>query len=376
MYRGWRGNAYAYNIQAGHINGDSDLGVPSSWDLQELADMAYSYMKPKVNDGSSLVNFILELKDLKHLNPIPSVQRIVNNSSVGQALRNPARRGKFTRELTTRLNNAHLGAQFGINPLVGDISSMYNELVMAGTKLAMLKKYAGRQRKAHFKCLLPLTNGLVGGTSWKQALTNTTIAWPSGLSNDWLGSGGVRSAIKLNRFSRFTQPPVYHATMRYSYTLPQAGSALETVYYYMDLLGIRLDPSIIWNAIPFSFVVDWVVDVGGFLGSFARDNFPIEVRIHDFCHSIKWSRETYVDAHYATDAALDTSARFQVLPKDPPPVRVYSGTYSYYNRQGAVPSSSATVRLKTPGLKQAALSGSLLLTRTSYGSATGYRYRR
>jgi hypothetical protein len=144
------------------------------------------------------------------------------------------------------------------------------------------------------------------------------------------------------------------------------------VYTKLDLLGVRLDPSIVWNAIPFTFVVDWVVDVGSFLGSFARDNYPIETRITDFCHSYSWRKELCVETVYGDrpDLSAATYGSTRVVSDRFHPL--YTGSRSYYNRVRANPDIH-TIRLKAPKLRQAALAGSLLLARTSFGRSNGYQ---
>jgi hypothetical protein len=158
--------------------------------------------------------------------------------------------------------------------------------------------------------------------------------------------------------------------MRYSYTLPRLDSVLENVYAYLDVLGVRLDPSIVWNAIPFSFVVDWVVDVSTFLGTFARDNYPIETRVTDFCHSYAHRSDVVVECKYS-----DLAQNPVYMPYDwrigPERIPVFSGSRNYYNRVRFSPDIH-TVRLKAPKLRQAALAGSLFLSRTSFGRSNSY----
>jgi hypothetical protein len=161
--------------------------------------------------------------------------------------------------------------------------------------------------------------------------------------------------------------------MRYIYTLPLMDSPLEKIYGHLDALGVRLDPGILWNAIPFSFVVDWVVDVSGFLSSFARDNYPINVTLLDFCHSFKWVKEAEVECSYATDPTLVSSAT-RIAAQSPTSVGwipVYRGTRASYSRVLATPSIHAA-QVKAPKLRQAALAGSLLLAQTGLGKYNRY----
>jgi hypothetical protein len=161
--------------------------------------------------------------------------------------------------------------------------------------------------------------------------------------------------------------------MRYKYTLPNADSRLEKVYSLLDTLGVRLDPAIIWNAIPFSFVIDWIVDVSSFLASFARDNYPIEVSVLDFCHSYSWHLEAETYCAYICDLSIENDPIIKAgYPTRPGYRQIYRGTRRYYSRVRAFPNIH-TARIQGPKLRAAALSLSLLLSRTSYGRANRYQ---
>jgi hypothetical protein len=167
--------------------------------------------------------------------------------------------------------------------------------------------------------------------------------------------------------------------MRYSYTLPKMDSEHELVLAYLDTLGVRLDPSIVWNAVRFSFIVDWVVDVSSFLAKMARDNYPIHTTVHDFCHSLKWHKECTVHARVQQETQ---AAWFNPTTLNQIPLRlrglgeealISSHTDIGYDRRLAKPDYSA-IAFRALKLRQAALAGSLVLARTSWGSTNSYQY--
>jgi hypothetical protein len=61
----------------------------------------------------------------------------------------------------------------------------------------------------------------------------------------------------------------------------------------MDAFGLSLNAATLWNAIPFSFVIDWVTNVGDLLDSWRVDNLTATCRIEAFTHSLK-SAESWV----------------------------------------------------------------------------------
>jgi hypothetical protein len=376
FFRGWGGNAYAQGIGSAAVNGTHGLCVPPAYDESYLAEQALAFMMPKAYSGTSLVNSVLELKDLKHMNPFPSIGRILKRHPFLHQLSTKKGKKRFRKELVTRLNNAHLNASFGIVPFVGDVVNVYDELTSLAFKLAMLKKHADKPNVRHYRRVLPTPSGGAARSVWISPTSGNTIAWPTGIISDCLSAGGNRPDISLIRRCRWVTRPTYHATLRYKYSLPLLDDSTAKVALALDDLGVKLDPSIVWNAIPFTFLVDWVVDVGGFLGTFARDNYPIKTEIRDFTHSVKYHREAEIDITYPTDSSIWGTPRYAAsyAPQTIGRIGVYRGSYRFYDRKSANPSVTS-VQLRLPTLKQAALTGSLLLSRTNWGSATKYAVR-
>jgi hypothetical protein len=373
MYRGWGGNAYVKSMSSTTIDTALNLRTPPPISMDDYGLQALAFMLPELNRGTSLVNSILELKDFKRMNPSGTLRRLRKRHNGLRDLANPILRKDFIREAISRMNNAALNASFGIVPFIQDIVQIHDDLTTLAMRLERLKKYAGTKQQRHYKRVIPESSGVPAHRNWvRQGGSTALSAWVPNLHLDKVG--GTRTAVQREIRSRWVVRPVYHATMRYIYTLPKLDSALEGVYARLDSLGVRLDPSIIWNAIPFSFIVDWVVDVSGFLSSFARNNYPIEVEILDFCHSYKWYKEIQIELFYDTDVSL-VSNPARINAKSPygriGPIPVYKGTRSSYSRVLGKPSIHAA-RTKAPKLRHAALAASLLLSRTGLGKYNDY----
>jgi hypothetical protein len=338
--------------------------------MEAYAEQACAFMLPKLNEHTSAVNFILELKDLKHANPVPSVQRVLQRSLALKNLTSDRRtRKQFLKETASRMNNAHLNAQFGIVPFLRDVVGIFDDLVSLASRLEKLKRDMGKPQVRHYRRTIPGSPGKPETTAWKDTLNSS--AWVSDVSHD-MTLGGERPAISWITRGRWIRRPVYHATMRYTYTLPALDSPLADMLAQLEVLGVALDPSIIWNAIPFSFVVDLVVDVSGFLSSFRRETFPIEVSVSDFCHSYTWHKEAEVHLKYNSDPQLVANPNYLGSPTSMGLLQVYKGMRSSHYRVRHSPNIHA-IRLKIPKLRHAALAGSLLLARTSWGNQRKYQ---
>jgi hypothetical protein len=325
-----------------------------------------------------LINSILELKDLKRMNPIPSLRRLQGRHLTLRKLASSHReRTAYMKEIMTRMNNAHLNAAFGIVPFMTDVISIHDELVMLAEKLARLKRSVGKRLQRHYKRVLPVSAGVFADKLWEtDQVSNRT--WPGPIQNDRSTIGYSRPLPSFSRRSRWVLRPTYHATMRYSYTLPEMDSKHEEVLAKLDTLGVRLDPSIVWNAIPFSFIVDWVVDVSGFLQKMARDNYPINTTIHEFCHSVKWHKLSEVNVRVDDDqgSVFFTPTELNRRPLDSCGVNVGASISEHqerlYDRRLGKPSISA-VAYRALKLRQGALAGSLLLARKRWFKSTRYQ---
>ena len=122
----------------------------------------------------------------------------------------------------------------------------------------------------------------------------------------------------------------------------------------LDVLGVKRDPSIIWNAIPFSFVVDWFVDVSSFLNAFSVDNLRFRVKILDFCSSVKvsssaqlvgWTSETFGD----TGNSINN-----------PEEQMVSFTGKSYERRTLLPDLNASLSVSGLSGREAFLSAALI----------------
>lgn len=286
-------SSYYYAYTAWAIPGVQTVGhfgwtQPTySVDWANLSAQAMESMLPSMKTDNSLVNFILELKDLASITKVWRKKR--------SKLKNSA--------------SVNLGLQFGLIPFVSDVQALVNALRSFQKRLKELQKAANKPITRHYR------RGL------------DVFKLPS---DAVLGSTG--GPLRCWRIARWEEPPMYTATVRYRYQMPDLGLLSNRIKAMLDSLGVRPDASILWNAIPFSFIVDWFFDVGGWLESLSSDNLDIPVHIDDFCHSIKvdYTIELHMQRKYdyPVNGALYTDLH-KVLMKN----------ISHYERRRAIPST-------------------------------------
>jgi hypothetical protein len=253
-------------------------------DPSELIAKSFTTMRPGIRSNLSFLNSFYELKDFRSLPRMVAgfQSRLSNFTQSFRRLTTQARKlsktGKLTlrsfRDVAKSAAESHLANQFAIQPLVGDINAIHGVLSSAREQLNNLLAGANRAHKSHF--MAPLGSvytddydetSHVGQASW--------FCWPI----------GIRSYRSIKYTAR-----QFNATLEYSYKLPQAGVLGYELSALLDALGVNINPAIIWNAMPWTFVVDWVLAIGKYLDNFQTRNIEPVLYVHRYCYSFKVAR--------------------------------------------------------------------------------------
>lgn len=291
---------YAYNY--------GFTGVPV---LPTLASIPAAYRQrafeaclPRMNEGLSLINFILELKDLRRMFDGLFVRmsnikattgydwrellRVNAKSTLSEFSKVFSRRSgetalsyskRVAHEVLAEGSGNLLNYSFGWRPFLSDIVGIWNALTKFKLRLKHLKSNEGKVIRRHYRRKL---TGYASSTTLRVSellRTRETYMAAYGASDP--------STAKVYESVRWVTPPTYHATLTYRYSIPDISLLSTQIAGLLDALGVNLNAQIVWNAIPFSFVVDWALDVGGFLNRFRIDNLQIRTEVLDFVHSLK-----------------------------------------------------------------------------------------
>jgi hypothetical protein len=215
---------------------------PLAVSAPELVQEAIDTMKPSMSSGLSLTNFILELGDIKQM----------------FRLWNPRRRYSRLRNVIRGIAGANLNYQFGWKLFIQDCKRIYSNLTAFDKAFHDFKSRIGKVQRRRFRKKFDTETDRVYATTSSSVDKWTDVSWDA----------------------------EFVATMRYTYSVPLIDSKYAEYRALMDALGLRLSPSVIWEAIPYSFVVDWFINVGDFLSQFDTDYLESEMTILDFCYSI------------------------------------------------------------------------------------------
>jgi hypothetical protein len=309
-------------------------------------DRSLRTMIPSIKPNLSLVNSVLELKDFKTLPE--TVRRVAEVLKTTKAL---ASKKKLLRAILKGGADVYLQSQFNILPLLSDISGIQRSLRSTRDVVAKLLRQEGQPLVRHF-------NAQLDGV-YRESDETTSERRPGSMMTNLCGQSPFPDSKFIGdvAFRRSVRYPVakFHAQMQYSYKFSEFQRTHAELLGLLDAFGVNLNPSIIWNAIPWSFVVDWVVDVSQFLSRFGVRNLEPTTVIHKYLWSVDVRRDTQV---WLT-ANLNTAGR--LLPSE---MLSASCVEKSYKRVSGIPSLITGV-ITTSGLslKEMSLGTALVIGR-------------
>lgn len=264
--------------------------------FEDFITVAKSKMMPSLSDGNSVINFIYELKDFKKFGS--RLLRAFN--AVGALRRRIVAYGAAFWSAWGSLpwdskpkkaSKGYLAWRFAWQPFVSDCKALLSKLLSLQRRIKQFIRGQKQKQQRYFgkNVQLPFTGGSYTDTNWSIPPGSSNAAFYGGISTGYCGVS--------TRRQEYSQPTCrLTATMRYNYTLPASVSSMEgRIRSYLDILGVNANPAIIWNAIPFSFVVDWFVNIGGFLERIRVDNIYATTTVTQLCASARAERN-YVKA--------------------------------------------------------------------------------
>lgn len=239
--------------------------------LNALIQRSLDAMLPKIKAEVSLLNSIYELKDFKSLpglvrdyGSLRSIAQLAPYKALGKILRLGAQ--------------TQLQYEFAFAPLVSDIVGIYQAVSRHERKMNAFISRAGRRQRKHFT------------VSWPEHIYDDAETSETGWALDtFFGTFPQTEDFRCIRYVD-SSPTVFHAEIEYNFNYTQYQVQHAAVLSLLDALGVNLNPAIIWNAIPWSFVVDWVISVGKYLDNFKRDFTEPQINITRYLWSAKRRR--------------------------------------------------------------------------------------
>jgi len=293
--------AYAIGSTVGPLYPHPSLAMKDV-DWEQFNDEAFLTMKPTMGTDLNLSNFLLELKDVKQMFKL----------------------WDYSKSKLQNVAGGHLNWSFGWKPFIGDLQRLWETLSRTEERLRAYKALQGQVLTSHFK-----------KTIWDPSYGETRI------DSEPFKAYYTKAWIDCKFF----------ATMRYSYSVPLIDGLYAQVRAWLDALGLKANLSVVWEAIPFSFVVDWFFNVSDVLRHIETDYLDSIVKVLDYCCTVKHQirYEFWRGGDYSIYSV--------------PTVLAASGQYTHYHRKRCLPGTdNFGLRFESKyGFKQVLLSAALLV---------------
>lgn len=325
--KGTHGPAGKYNLGLPQFYAPRADGgfIPPPADLDSLLQTSLNAMLPRIKAELSIVNSLIELKDFLTM-------RKTIESVLARATKFEFSHLRSSRRLTDLFRtkaDVYLQYKFNIAPLLSDISGIYRSLANTERRINDFITRSGRVRVSHF------TRSLTELSETESSI-QTDGAY---VAFDYM-SGTPYNLYSQYQSQRFTstEPASFHVQLQYNYNYTQYQLEHARVLALLDSLGLNLNPAIIWNALPWSFVVDWVLGVNRYLTSTNVRNMDPKINILRCLWSVRRSRRIQVLGKVTSNLNIsDPTLKIQASHASPVVVE------SAYRRQVFNPSSSSII---------------------------------
>jgi len=283
-------------------------------DISAAQRAAWHEMQEEFAGNVSLINFIYELKDFKDMQKFLFKRPLSALSSKIRELWGAIRKGKINLDPTKPAAELHLLNSFAIQPLIADLFAIKEQL-----------DEMVRQLQEEFKL-----SGMTGNTRH--------------YSETWVHQNTAVQAYRSYYSVGWHYSTKFVATLDYSfdYRMRSFNDAVATYW------GAKLTAEAIWNAIPFSFLVDYVFTIGKSIARMTHDD-NVHTNIHQYCESLLSCRSygTHIDPGVMPSPII-VNNQFVTG------VTLVAGTKaSYYTRTVCVPNKGTSLpRVKMPNLSQ------------------------
>jgi len=269
-------------------------------ELQSLIDRSLEAMLPGIRPSQSLYNNLVELRDfvslprtLKRMSRVvTSFEKMMLTRDLSKKFRKK-RKTKTLKELLRSTADGYLQYAFNLNPLVNDLIKTAKSFKSLRSRIQNILDRERLPQHLHFKADLS-RDYKDAYHSWNMLPSATYVA----------NEGNYEQQRRVTY-----KEAVFHATLKYSYTLNSWERANAYTAGGLDSLGLNFNPSIIWNAVPWTFVVDWVANVSSWLDNFKSRLLEPVVDIQDYCWSFAVERSVECTLCVALNSAYTAGSQ-------------------------------------------------------------------
>lgn len=333
----------------------------STWSsIPDYAWEGWSNIYPVIRDELGLLNSIYELKDFRKLpqllrNTRNGIKALTELSSGLRWVSQEKRKGEL-RLIYELMGKTTPGVWSSLLNLKWtklkklSLSEMISRLITVGKvapehflnwkfavqpllrDMAALNRAASTTKQQVDSLLARADPDVIHKTHWSTTLRPDELGLPAETTVDsGIVSGGTGTGRHVVTYE-YPEGIKYTFTGRYSFSYPEETRRLAYELGALDGLGMTMSAANLWNAAPWTFVIDWFVRIGPWLETFTPHHLEPVVHFHGACHSLKHCFDTCVwGTPYVP--SLPTSYSYWGLE----PRKMQSRKQSVYVRKSVVP---------------------------------------
>jgi hypothetical protein len=284
---------YTDNPSTFHFHYDKFRSFPSPVPSSLLRDnllAAWSKMITQIPTDVMLANFLWEARELK--SSVDHYRKAVTPPNF--KFKGKKMPGLKLTDLPGWANATFLDASFNLLPMVADLQKMTQVYDRVASRIAFLLANRSRPIQQHFSNLDFWADNPDVGRSYDSGTFDPP--W-----NAWYQVGTPTASAYLGRGPNYGDNHGHaqfvcastHSVFNVTWTLFQELEGLDDAWAQLRGLivglGLNNPAKIVWNAIPFSFVLDWFEPFGKVLDRFAAQPFIGVWDVYDVSYSIKRS---------------------------------------------------------------------------------------
>lgn len=246
---GWAGSPLSYT-------GNSNALLP---DVAPYFDRAWKLAKPKL-ETASLYVALRESRDLSRmLKTTAKLNALEYSKHAGAQISVKNMRPKGVAE-------QFLNHQFGWAPFLKDLGQFYQTWVEAEDTIKRIQMENGKWKRRSVRVDKAVDTQIISETLLPQSSTSYAIpCFPVSFPADFFLSPPSWRLVEETTLTINASGKFKFYNPNFDVTLPDYTSAWKQVMRYVKIYGLSVNPYHIWQATPWTWLVDWVSNLGSFV---------------------------------------------------------------------------------------------------------------
>lgn len=187
---------------------------------------------------------------------------------------------KSTDSLFRNFSNANLTYAFGWAPMVKDLTKLVKALSNYNARIERFKRESkSKELKRYFQ-----------NVSKEEYDSGWFKIEPLSGYNYSTSLGPVYNYAQV----KWTRNITENFTFRYTYTIPELSEDQQKIRAFLDTVGLHADGAVLWELLPYSFVIDWFIPIGDYFKRKRRKWWPATINMLNCSYSRKVEQTTYL----------------------------------------------------------------------------------